>query len=232
MNEFSDVFLEDLQKVPPSPAINFGIKLKMGTKPKLKELKEQLQDLLDKGFIHPSVSIRGATMLFVKKKYDSMRLYIDYRELNKRRVKDKYQFQFGEATIFFKIDLRSRYNQNKIKEGDMPRKIFKIRYDHYEFLVMSFSLTNALGVFMELMNRVFKECLDMFVIVFIDDILVYSKLDQKHQWHLWKVLTILKENKLYAKFSKYEFPLRQVSFLEHVVKEEISVDLTQDWSGH
>ena len=121
-----------------------------------------------------------------------MRLGIDYRELNKRTVKNKYPLprivdlfdQLREATMFSKIDLRSRYHQIKIKNEDILKIAFRTRYAHYEFVVMSFGLTNAPAVFMELMNRVFKECLDTFVIVFIDDILIYSKTDLKHQEHL------------------------------------------------
>ena len=176
-------------------------------------------------------------MLFVKKKDGSMRLCIDYRELNKRTIKkNKYPLpriedlfdQLREATVFSKIDLRSGYHQIRINEKDVPKTAFRTRYGHYEFVVMSFGLTNAPAVFMELMNRVFKECLDMFVIVFIDDILIYSRTDLEHEEHLRKVLTTLREHKLYAKFSKCEFWLRQVSFLGHVVsKDGISVDPTK-----
>ena len=131
-------------------------------------------------------------MLFVKKTDGSMRLCIDYRELNKRTIKNKYPLpriedlfnQLREATVFSKTDLRSRYHQIKIKNEDIPKIAFRTGYCHYEFVVMSFSLTNTPAVFMELMNRVFKECLDTFVIVFIDDILIYSKTDEEHQEHL------------------------------------------------
>ena len=176
----------------------------------LKEFKSQLQDLLDKGFIRPSMSPWGAPLLFVKKKDGSMHLCIEYRELNKRTVKNKYPLHriedlFGQlrgAIVFSTIDLRSGYHQIKIKNEDIPKIAFWTRYGHYEFMVMSFGLTNAPAVVMELMNRVFKECLDSFAIVFIDDILIYSKADLEHQKHLRKALTILRENKLYAKFSK------------------------------
>ena len=147
----------------------------------LKELKYQLQDLLDKCFIRPSVSPWGAPVLFVKMKNGSMRLCIDYRELNKRTVKSKYPLpcieflfdQLREATVFSKIDLRLGYHQIKIKNEDTTKTVFRTRYDH-------FGLTNAPAVFMELMNRVFKECLDTFVIVFINDILIYSKTNLEH----------------------------------------------------
>ena len=221
VNEFMDVSLEDLPGIPPLREVDFRIDLEPGTGPiskapyrmapaELKELKTQLQDLLGKGFIRPSVSPWDASVLFVKKKDGSMRLCIDYRELNKRTIKNKYPLpgiedlfdQLRGATVFLKIDLRSGYHQIKIKNEDISKTAFRTRYGHYEFVVMSFGLTNALAVFMELMNRVFKECLDSFVIVFIDDILIYSKTDLEHQEHLRKALTILRENKLYAKFTK------------------------------
>ncbi|KAL0546378.1 hypothetical protein IC582_016286 [Cucumis melo] len=199
----------------------------------LKELKVQLRELLDKGFIRPSVSPWGAPVLFVKKKDGSMRLCIDYRELNKVTVKNRYPLpriddlfdQLQGATVFSKIDLQSGYHQLRIKDGDVPKTTFRFRYGHYEFIVMSFGLTNAPAVFMDLMNRVFREFLDTFVIVFIDDILIYSKTEAKHEEHLRMVLQTLRDNKLYAKFSKCEFWLKQVSFLGHVVsKAGVSVD--------
>ncbi|KAL0544112.1 hypothetical protein IC582_019223 [Cucumis melo] len=199
----------------------------------LKELNVQLQELLDKGFIRPSVSPWGAPVLFVKKKDGSMRLCIDYRELNKVTVKNRYPLpriddlfdQLQGATVSSKIDLRLGYHQLRIKDGDVPKTAFRSRYGHYEFIVMSFGLTNAPAVFMDLMNRVFREFLDTFVIVFIDDILIYSKTEAEHEEHLRIVLQTLRDNKLYAKFSKCEFWLKQVSFLGHVVsKAGVSVD--------
>ncbi|KAA0066274.1 pol protein [Cucumis melo var. makuwa] len=199
----------------------------------LKELKVQLQELLDKGFIRPSVSPWGAPVLFVKKKDGSMCLCIDYRELNKVTVKNRYPLpriddlfdQLQGATVFSKIDLQSGYHQLRIKDGDVPKTAFRSRYGHYEFIVMSFGLTNAPTVFMDLMNRVFREFLDTFVIVFIDDILIYSKTEAEHEEHLRMVLQTLRDNKLYAKFLKCEFSLKQVFFLGHVVsKAGVSVD--------
>ncbi|KAL0533787.1 hypothetical protein IC582_028058 [Cucumis melo] len=162
----------------------------------LKELKVQLQELLDKGFIRPSVSTWGAPVLFVKKKDGSMRLCIDYRELNKVTVKNRYPLpriddlfdQLQGATVFSKIDLRSGYHQLRIRDSDIPKTAFRLRYRHYEFIVISFGLINAPAVFMDLMNRVFKDFLDSFVIVFIDDILVYSKIEAEHEEHLHQVL--------------------------------------------
>jgi hypothetical protein len=199
----------------------------------LKELKEQLEELLDKGFIRPSASPWGAPVLFVKKKDGSMRLCINYHELNRVTIKNKYPLpriddlfdQLQGAQVFSKIDLRSGYHQLKIKSEDIPKTAFRTRYGHYEFLVMPFGLTNALAIFMDLMNRVFHEYLDRFVIVFIDDILVYSKSLEEHEDHLRIVLQILRDKKLYAKLKKCEFWLNQVVFLGHVVsKDGITVD--------
>ncbi|KAL4021115.1 hypothetical protein IC575_019905 [Cucumis melo] len=233
-----DVFPEELPGLPPHREVEFAIELEPGTVPisrapyrmaptELKELKVQLQELLDKGFIRPSVFPWGAPVLFVKKKDGSMRLCIDYRELNKVTVKNRYPLpriddlfeKLQGATVFSKIDLRSGYHQLRIKDGDVPKTAFRSMYGHYEFIVMSFGLTNAPAVFMDLMNRVFREFLDTFVIVFIDDILIYSKTEAEHEEHLRIVLQTLRDNKLYAKFSKCEFWLKQVSFLGHVVSK-------------
>ena len=198
-----------------------------------KELKTQLQELLDKGFIRPSVSPWGAPIQFVKKKDGTMRLCIDYRQLNQVTVKNKYPFpriddlfdQLQGAQVFSKIDLRSGYYQLKISEPDVPKTAFRTRYRHYEFLVMPFGLTNAPAAFMALMNRVFQPYLDKFVIVFIDDILVYSRSKEEHEQHLRIVLQILREKQLYAKLSKCEFWLDHVVFLGHVVSGQgIEVD--------
>ncbi|KAL0561760.1 hypothetical protein IC582_002201 [Cucumis melo] len=244
VRDYPDVFPEELPGLPPHREVEFAIELEPGTVPisrapyrmapaELKELKVQLQELLDKGFIRPSVSPWGAPVLFVKKKDGSMRLCIDYRELNKVTVKNRYPLpriddlfdQLQGATVFSKIDLRSGYHQLRIKDEDIPKTAFRSRYGHYEFIVMSFGLTNAPTVFMDLMNRVFREFLDTFVIVFIDDILIYYKTEAEHEEHLRMVLQTLRDNKLYAKFSKCEFWLKQVSFLGHVVsKAGVSVD--------
>ncbi|KAA0058809.1 ty3-gypsy retrotransposon protein [Cucumis melo var. makuwa] len=244
VRDYPNVFPEELPGLPPHREVEFAIELEPGTIPisrapyrmtpaELKKLKVQLQELLDKGFIRPSVSPWGAPVLFVKKKDGSMRLCIDYRELNKVTVKNRYPLpriddlfdQLQGATVFSKIDLRSGYHQLRIKDGDVPKTAFRSRYGHYEFIVMSFGLTNAPAVFMDLMNRVFREFLDTFVIVFIDDILIYSKTEAEHEEHLCIVLQTLRDNKLYAKFSKCEFWLKQVSFLGHVVsKAGVSVD--------
>ena len=199
----------------------------------LKELKLQLQELLEKRFIRPSVSPWGAPMLFVKKKDGTLRLCIDYRQLNKLTIKNKYPLpriddlfdQLKGASIFSKIDLRSGYHQLGIKDVDVHKTTFRTRYGHYEFLVMPFGLTNALAAFMDLMNLVFRPYVDQFVVVFIDDILVYSKDRENHDTHLRVVLETLRKEQLYEKLSKCEFWLSEVSFLGHIVlKEGIRVD--------
>jgi hypothetical protein len=199
----------------------------------LAELKGQLQELLDNGFIRLNVLPWGAPILFVKKKDGSMRLCIDYRELNKVTIKNKYLLpriddlfdQFQGSQVFSKIDLRSGYHQLKIWEEDVQKTAFRTRYGHYEFLVMSFGLTNALAAFMDMMNRVFRELVDRCVVVFIDDILIYSKTREEHEEHLRMVLDILRKQQLYAKFKKCEFWLDNVTFLGHIVtKDGIGVD--------
>ncbi|GJU34081.1 reverse transcriptase domain-containing protein [Tanacetum coccineum] len=199
----------------------------------MQELSGQLQELQDKGFIRPSHSPWGAPVLFVKKKDGSLRMCIDYRELNKLTVKNRYPLpriddlfdQLQGSRFFSKIDLRSGYHQLRVHEDDIPKTAFRTRYGHFEFTVMPFGLTNAPAVFMDLMNRVCKPYLDKFVIVFIDDILIYSKTKEDHEVHLGLVLELLRKEKLYAKFSKCEFWLQEVHFLGHVVNQNgIHVD--------
>lgn len=199
----------------------------------LAELKSQLEDLLERKFVRPSVSPWGAPVLLVRKKDGSMRLCIDYRQLNKVTIKNRYPLpriddlmdRLVGARIFSKIDLRSGYHQIKVKDEDIQKTAFRTRYGHYEYTVMPFGVTNAPGVFMKYMNRIFHPYLDQFVVVFIDDILVYSKSEEEHVEHLRIVLQVLKEKRLYAKLSKCEFWLREVSFLGHVVfGDGIAVD--------
>ncbi|WVZ84338.1 LOW QUALITY PROTEIN: hypothetical protein U9M48_031379 [Paspalum notatum var. saurae] len=198
----------------------------------LKELKIQLQEQLDKGFIRPSSSPWGCPALFVEKKdQGGKRLCVDYRPLNAVTVKNKYPIphidicSIAGAKVFSKIDLRSGYYQIKIREEDIPKTAFSTRYGLYEYLVMSFGLTNAPAFFMYMMNSVFMNELDKFVVVFIDDILIYSKNEKEHEEHLRVVLTRLREHKLYAKFSKCAFWLKEVGFLGHVLSEKgVAVD--------
>ena len=194
IREFPDVFPKELPGVPPEREVDLFIEVVQGTTPisrapyrmaptELKELKTQLQEILDKGFIRPNVSPWGAPVLFVKKKEGTLRMCIDYRQINKVTVKNKYLLpriedlfdQLKGASVFSKIDLRSRYYQLRVKEVDVPKTASRTHFDHYEFLVMPFRLTNAPAAFINLMNRVFHPYLDQFVVVFIDDILVYSK---------------------------------------------------------
>jgi hypothetical protein len=160
--------------------------------PELQELKMQLKELLDLGLICPSVSPWGAPVIFVRKKDGAWRLCIDYRQLNKATIKNQYPLpriddlfdQMKGATVFSKIDLRSGYHQLRIKEDDVSKTAFKTRFGHYEVTVLPFGLTNAPGVFMSLMNGVFREYLDKFIQVFIDDILIYSRTTEEHDEHL------------------------------------------------
>jgi len=222
--EYADVFPDYLPGMPPDRDIEFVIELQHGTTPiskrayrmppkELAELKNQLQELLDKGFIHPSSSLWGCPALFVKKKDDSLRLCVEYRPLNAVTIKNKYPLprinvlfnQLTGAKVFYKIDHRSGCHQIKIRLCDIPKTAFSTRYGLYEYLVMSFRLTNALAYFMYLMNSVFMPELDKFVVVFIDDILIYSKNKAEHEQHLRIVLQCLRDHQLHAKFSKYEF---------------------------
>ncbi|GKB20694.1 putative reverse transcriptase domain-containing protein [Tanacetum coccineum] len=212
---------------------------------KMKELSEQLQELSDKGFMRPSSSPWGAPVLFVKKKDGSFRMCIDYRELNKLTVKNRYPLpriddlfdQLQGSSIYSKIDLRSGYHQLRVREQDIPKTAFRTRYGHYEFQVMPFGLTNAPAVFMDLMNRVCKPYLDKFVIVFIDDILIYSKDEKEHEEHLKAILELLKKEQLYAKFSKCEFWIPKVQFLGHVIDsrgihvDPAKIESIKDWAS-
>ncbi|GJW82839.1 putative reverse transcriptase domain-containing protein [Tanacetum coccineum] len=190
----------------------------------MQELSGQLQELQDKGFIRPSHSSWGAPVLFVKNKDGSFHMCIDHRELNKLTVKNHYPFpriddlfdQLRGACPFLKIDFRSGYHQLRVHEDAIPKTAFRTRYRHFESTVMPFLLTNAPSVFMDLMNRVCKAYLGWFVIVFIDDILAYSKSKEEHKVHLKLVLESLSKEKLYAKFYKCEFLLEEVHFLGHV----------------
>ncbi|WVZ90158.1 LOW QUALITY PROTEIN: hypothetical protein U9M48_036485 [Paspalum notatum var. saurae] len=226
--DFPDVFPEELPGLPPDRDVEFKIDLIPGTAPvsrrpyewhrdELKELKTQLQEQLDKGFIRPSSSPWGCPALFVEKKdQGGKRLCVDYRPLNAVTIKNKYPLPH--------IDI-CRYYQIKIGEEDIPKTAFSTRYGLYEYLVMSFGLTNAPAFFMYMMNSVFMNELDKFVVVFIDDILVYSKNEEEHEDHLRTVLTRLREHQLYAKFSKCAFWLREVSFLGHILSEKgVAVD--------
>ena len=244
VKEFPDVFPDDIAGLPPVREVEFTIDLIPGTEPisippyrmapvELRELKAQLEELLSKGFIRPSISPWGALVLFVKKKDGSLRLCIDYRQMNRVTIRNQYPLpridelfdQLQGSRVYSKIDLNSGYHQLRVQKSDVPKTAFRTRYGHYEFLVIPFGLTNAPTAFMDLMNRVFQPYLDRFVIVFIDDILVYSGSSKEHSEHLRIVLQTLRERQLYAKLSKCQFWLDRVAFLGHVISVEgVSVD--------
>eukprot|EP00253_Pinus_taeda_P019414 PITA_19414 len=254
IQEFTDVFPEEIPGLPPRRNIDFTIELVPGAAPvsrapyrmsvpELTELKMQLQELLDKNYIRPSVSPWGAPVLFVKKKDGTLRMCIDYRQLNKLTVKNKYPLpridelfdQVKGATVFSKIDLRSGYHQIRIKDEDIAKTAFRTRYGHYEFVVLPFGLTNAPATFMCLMNGIFHPYLDQFVLIFIDDILIYSRTIEEHHEHLRIVLQTLREHQLYAKFSKCDFFKAEIQYLGHIItKDGIAVDpekinVIMDW---
>ncbi|GJS30631.1 putative reverse transcriptase domain-containing protein [Tanacetum coccineum] len=247
---------EDFPSLPPTRQVEFQIDLVPGAAPvarapyrlapsEMKELSEQLKELSDKGFIRPSSSPWGAPVLFVKKKDGSFRMCIDYRELNKLIVKNRYPLpriddlfdQLQGSSVYLKIDLRSGYHQLRVREEDILKTAFRTRYDHYEFQVMPFGLTNSPAVFMDLMNRVCKPYLDKFVIVFIDDILIYSKNKQEHEELLKLILELLKKEELYAKFSKCKFWISKVQFLGHVIDSQgihvdpAKIESIEDWAS-
>jgi hypothetical protein len=240
ISEFKDVFPDDLPSgLPPQREIDHRIELEPGQNPPSKptyrlsqpetdELKKQLGELLAKGHIRESKSPYGAPVLFVKKKDGSMRMCIDYRALNKITIKNKYPLpridelldRLLGAKYFSKIDLRSGYWQVRIADDDVAKTAFRTRYGHYEFLVMPFGLTNAPATFMHLMQQTFRQYLDDFVIVFLDDVLIYSKSKHEHEQHLRTVLQVLRDKQLYAKLSKCEFFQTEIGFLGHVINQD------------
>ncbi|KAI3686867.1 hypothetical protein L1987_80556 [Smallanthus sonchifolius] len=255
IRDFPKVFPEDLPGLPPPRQVEFRIDLVPGATPvakapyrlapsEMQELASQLQELLSKGFIRPSHSPWGAPVLFVKKKDGSFRMCIDYRELNRLTIKNRYPLpriddlfdQLQGSTCFSKIDLCSGYHQLRVLDEDIPKTAFRTRYSRYEFMVMPFGLTNAPAVFMDLMNRVCKPYLDKFMIVFIDDILIYSKTKAEHEQHIRLILELLKKEQLYAKFSKCEFWLKEVQFLGHIVNDKgihvdpAKIEAVKNWS--
>lgn len=224
LQEFKDVFPKEFPGLPPKREIDFTIQLKPGAKPiyetpyrmktlELQELQIQLKELLDLGFIKNNISPWGAPVVFVKKKDDSLRLCIDYRDLNRATVNNRYPMPriddlFGQMMgdyVFSKIDLPFSYHQLRIKDEDISKTTFRTRIGHYEFIVVPFGLTNAPTLFMSLMNSVFPKYLDRFVQVFLDDILIYSRNEEEHKKHLRIVSSCLREHKLYGKLSKCPF---------------------------
>jgi hypothetical protein len=224
VNEFLDAFPEELPGMPPDHDIEFVIELLPGTAPiykrpyrmatpELAELKEHIKELLEKGFIYPSSSPLGAPMIFVLKKDGTQRLCVDYRALYEVTIKNKYPLpriddlfdQLQGVCVFSKINLRLGYHQLKIQECSIPKSAFISRFGLYGYMVMSFGLTIAPAYFMYLMNKVFMLFLDNFIVVFIDDILVYSRSEEEHEEHLHLVLQKLRDHRLHAKLSKWEF---------------------------
>src|SRR3954464_12210342 len=236
VRDFPDVFPEELPGMPPDRCVEFIVDLMPGTAPisrrlykmaprELAELKIQLEALLTKGFIRPSSSPWGCPVLFVTKKDVTERMCVDYRPLNIATIKNKYPLprindlydQLAGSVVFSKMDLRLGYHQIQIREEDIPKTAFTTRYGLYEYTVMSFELNNPPATFSRLMNSIFMEYLDKFVVVYLDDILIYSKNEEEHAEHLRLVLTKLREHRLYAKFSKCEFWLPEVTYLGHVI---------------
>jgi len=244
VHEFEDVFPDEVLRLPPSREVEFSIDLVPGTGPvsmapycmapaELVKLKKQIEELMEKQFIRPHTSPWGAPVLLVKKKDGSSRLCVDYRQLNKTTIKNKYLLprindlmdQLHGSSVFSKIDLRSGYHQILVKADDVQKTAFRSKYGHYEYVVMPFGVTNAPAVFMDYMNRIFQPFLDKFVVVFIDDILIYSRTREEHAEHLRLVLGVLREKQLYANMSKCEFWMGEVQFLGHVISAQgIAVD--------
>ena len=232
---FRDVFPDQLPPgLPPSREVDHKIELVANSSPpsrptfrmsesELVELKSQLAELTKSGFIQPSKSPFGAPILFVKKKDGTTRMCVDYRALNDITIKNSYALprvdelfdRLQGAKYFSKIDLRSGYHQIRIVPDDIPKTAFRTRYGHFEFLVLPFGLTNAPATFMHLMHETFRAHLDDFVIVFLDDILIYSRTLAEHEQHVGKVLQILREQKLYAKESKCELFRHEVEPRTH-----------------
>ena len=255
INKFEDVFPEELPaRLPPKRNIEHGIEIESGSTPPSRppyrlsfieqdELKKQLRSLLDNKLIRPSCSPYGSPVLFVKKKSGELRMCIDFRALNNITIKNKYPLprvddlldQLSTARYFTKLDLTSGYWQVRIRENVIPKTAFRTRYGHYEFMVMPFGLTNAPATFQYLMNSIFQDFLDDFVIVYLDDIMIYSKTYEDHLIHLEKVFTKLQENKLYAKLRKCEFAKQEVQYLGHIVSEnsikpeEDKIKAIKDW---
>ncbi len=238
LDDYKDVFPSDLPGLPPSRAVDHEINLLPGAAPtyrasyrmgfsELDELKKQLAELTEKGYIRPSGSPFGAPVLFVKKKDGGFRMCVDYRLLNSQTIKNKYPLpriaelfdRLQGARYFSKIDLRSGYHQIRVADGHEYKTAFNTSLGQFEFTVMPFGLTNAPATFMTLMNSIFRPLLYQCVVVFLDDILVYSPTIEQHTADLTAVLKILRSNQLYAKLSKCEFFTRKVEFLGHIITE-------------
>jgi len=239
LQQFEDVMPPQLpKKLRPRRTIDHRIELVPGTKPpsqapyqisplELAELRKQLEELIDSRFVRPSKAPYGAPVLFQKKADGSLRMCVDYRALNKVTIKNKYPVPLIQdlmdrlcgASIFTKLDLRSRYWQVQVADGDEYKTTCVTRYGSYEFLVMPFGLTNAPSTFCNLMDDVLYDFLDNFIVVYLDDIVIYSRGIEEHVTHLSKVLDRLREYELYVKREKYEFAKDEIMFLGHLIGE-------------
>jgi Reverse transcriptase (RNA-dependent DNA polymerase) len=238
LNEFSDVF-QHPKELPPNRTIDHKVPLLPLAKPvnlrpcrysyfqKL-ELEKIIEELLQTSVIRPSTSPFASPALLVKKKDGSWRLCVDYQQLNNITVKNKYPIHVIDdlldelygAHVFSKVDLRSGYHQIRMFDDDIVKMTFRTHEGHYEYLVMPFGLTNAPATFQALMNTIFKPYLRRFVLVFFDDILIYSKDMVSHVQHLNLVLQKLRENQLFAKLSKCEFGVAKVEYLGHIISSQ------------
>jgi transposase InsO family protein len=237
--DYADVFSKKSADIlPQHRPYDHAIDLEPGSHPpfgplyslsevELKALREWLEENLGKGFIRVSTSPAGAPILFIKKKDGSLRLCVDYRGLNKITIKDRTPLpligesidRLRKARVFTKIDLRGAYNLVRIKEGDEWKTAFRTRYGHFETLVMPFGLTNAPATFQRFMYDVFRDLLDNFVVIYLDDILVYSDNPDRHGDHVRQVLERLRQHKLYAKAEKCEFDKDRCEFLGYIISE-------------
>jgi len=236
LRRHSSIFGKLPRGLPPARGVEHEIQTEPGAKPpysriyhmsplELAEVKKQLTDLIDSEFIQPSKSPYGAPILFVRKKDGKLRMCVDYRALNKITVKNRYPLprvddlmdQLHGATVFSKLDLQSGYWQIRIAKDDVPKTAFRTRYGHYEWKVMPFGLTNAPATFQALMNNILQPYLDKFVVVYLDDILIYSKSPEEHLQHIDQVLQVLQDNQLYVGLDKCAFGLSQIDFLGHII---------------
>ncbi|HEY4964471.1 MAG TPA: reverse transcriptase family protein, partial [Candidatus Saccharimonadales bacterium] len=225
LEEFSDMLPNKLPKgLPPRREVDHHIELQPGSAPQAKSsyrlnlneqnlLKDSLKELLEQGFIQPSKSPYGAPAIFAAKKDGALRLCADYRALNKQTVKDRYPLPHMDdlfnsvvgATVFSKIDLRTGFHQIRMAKGDEPKTAISTRFGAFEYLVMPFGLCNATATFMKMMNDIFHDLLDNGIVVFIDDILIYSRTLEEHEQLLKEVFRRLRKHHLYAKAAKCEF---------------------------
>ena len=237
LNEFEDVFPPELPSgLPPARGVGHSIPIEPGAPPpfrpmyrlspvELQEVKAKLSDLIEKGLVEPSSSPYGAPILFVAKKDGSLRMVQDYRYLNKITIKNRYPLpriddlldSISGAKYFSSLDLTSGYYQIRITDEDVPKTAFRTPFGLYQFKVLTFGLTNAPATFQSVMNDMLREFVNDFVVVYLDDILIYSKSAEEHERHLRKVLQKLREHKFYANLKKCEFMKQEIAFLGHIV---------------